>query len=281
MPELPEVETIKIGLKRYLIGHSIENIIIKLPKLFTGDSQFLLGAKVADVRRFGKGLVIDFDNAYSLAVHVKMTGQFIYTGKKVPENTVISAKKVGHVPNLWTHIIFYFDDNAVLYYNDVRQFSWLKIIKTSELFSLPFFKTLGPDPLTQLSPDQFGFLVKRADKPIKTLLLDQKEIAGIGNIYANDALFVAGIDPRIKGKNLTSSEVKKLYRALLKVLQKGLEEGGASEMNYVNALGEEGGYQHHFQVYGRENKPCLVCKTKIEKIKLSGRGTYFCPKCQK
>lgn len=281
MPELPEVETIKLGLQKYLVGHKIEKIDIRLPKLLTGNSQLLFGAKVTNVQRYGKGLVIDFDNSYSLAVHVKMTGQFIYTGKNVPKNTVVSVKKVGQVPNIWTHIIFYLDDNAVLYYNDLRQFGWLKIIKTSDVLSLPFFKTLGPDPLTQLTLEQFGSLTKQANKPIKTLLLDQKKIAGIGNIYANDALFIAGIDPRRKGKNLTIFEIERLYQAILKVLKKGLEQGGASEVNYVNALGEDGEYQRHFQVYGRENEPCLKCKTKIEKIKLGGRGTFFCPHCQK
>lgn len=281
MPELPEVETIRLGLQKYLVGHRIEKIDIYSPKLLSGDSSLLLGAEVINIRRFGKGLVIDFNNSCSLAVHVKMTGQFVFAGKKTPKNTVISAKKVGQVPNPWTRAVFYLDHNAVLYYNDVRKFGWMRILPTREVLDLPFFRTLGPDPTLELTLGQFRLLLKSGKTPIKPFLLDQKKIAGVGNIYANDALFAAGIDPRRKSNTLDSSEVEKLYHAIMSVLQKGIEEGGASEMNYVNALGEEGGYQHHFQVYGRKNKPCFICDAKIEKIKLAGRGTYFCPHCQK
>jgi formamidopyrimidine-DNA glycosylase len=111
--------------------------------------------------------------------------------------------------------------------------------------------------------------------------MDQKKMSGVGNIYANDALFEARIDPRRKAKNLSEEEIRKLYDAILKVLKKGLESGGASELSFVNVLGQEGGYQNHFLVYGREKEPCRACKTPIQKIKLSGRGTYFCPSCQR
>ena len=128
---------------------------------------------------------------------------------------------------------------------------------------------------------QFNNIISKSNIPIKVLLMDQKRISGIGNIYANEALFLAGIDPKRAAGSLTSKEVEDLYNALLTVLKRGLEYGGASELTYVNALGGEGEYQKHFLVYAQNRKPCKKCGTKIEKIKLGGRGTYFCPECQK
>ncbi len=280
MPELPEVETIRLGLQKYLVGHKIEKVEVKLGKMVTGDIKRLAGGKIKDVRRFGKGLVIDLDNEYSLAIHIKLTGQLIYRGIEA-QRFKVSEQKVGEVPNKFTHVIFHLDKGAFLYYNDQRQFGWIKIIQTSKLKEISFFKDLGPEPFKDLTPKLFKEIVLKGNIPIKVLLLDQKRIGGIGNIYANDALFDSGIDPRRKAKSLTETEIKKLYDSVLKVLKKGLENGGASELNYVNALGQEGKYQHHFLVYGQEGKKCKNCASVIKKIKLGGRGTYFCQNCQK
>jgi len=300
MPELPEVETIRLGLQRYIVGKTIEDVEVRLTKIITGDKKNIIGGKIIDVKRFGKGLVIDLDNGYSLAIHIKLTGQLIYRGPEVEKVGKVAKDKVGgELPNKWTHVIFKFKSqkskvkstsknskakngqNAYLYYNDLRQFGWIKIVKTDEVAKLPFFKELGPEPLNNLTMKQFNNIVSSSNSLIKPLLMDQKKIGGIGNIYANDALFEAKIDPRRKAKNLSEVEVKKLYDAVLKVLKKGLEQGGATELNFVNVLGQEGSYQDHFLVYGREKEPCRVCKTPIQKIKLGGRGTYFCDKCQK
>ncbi len=283
MPELPEVETIRLGLQKYLVGHRILDIDVKLAKILSGDIKNVVGAKFVSVERFGKGLVLTLDNRYSIAVHIKLTGQLIYQDEKSPK---VSKDKVGTVPNKFTHVIFKLDKGAYLYYNDIRRFGWIKIVKREELPTLSFFKDLGPELLPSsgqapLTLGQFEQILSKSSISVKVLIMDQKRIGGVGNIYANDALFLAGIDPRRKAKELSKDEVKKLYEAILEVLKKGLKYGGASELTFVNALGEEGGYQNHFLVYGKEGKPCNKDGTIIKKIFLGGRGTYFCPKHQK
>ena len=312
MPELPEVETIRLGLQKYVVGKTIEDVEARLPKMLTGDPKNIIGAKVIDVRRFGKGLVIDLDNGHSIAIHIKLTGQLIYQDEKVSKVSKVSKGKVGTLPNKFTHIIFHLEKNAKLYYNDLRQFGWIRIIKSEKLKDQSFFKDLGPEPpvlsnysssvgaiatesrslkskssprhladRTILTLEVFRQILSRSNLAIKVLLMDQKKMSGVGNIYANDGLFEAKIDPRRKAKELSEDETKKLFDAILKVLKKGLASGGASELSFVNVLGQDGGYQKHFLVYGREKEPCRVCGSKIQKIKLGGRGTYFCERCQK
>lgn len=283
MPELPEVETIRIGLLKYLVGHKILEVLVKLPRIVTGDIRNIVGAKVLDIERFGKGLVINLSNGYSIAIHIKMTGQLIYNDLAFIKNRNIhlSKEKVGTIPNKFTHVIFTLDKNAMLYYNDIRQFGWIKIIKKQDLKTLAFFKELGPEPFKDLTYEYFESILKKSGLSIKVLIMDQKKIGGVGNIYANDALFLAGIDPRKKAKELSKDEAKKLYDAIISVLKSGLKYGGASELTFVNALGEEGQYQNHFLVYGKKGQKCSKCEGKIEKIFLGGRGTYFCSNHQK
>ncbi|HUD44700.1 MAG TPA: bifunctional DNA-formamidopyrimidine glycosylase/DNA-(apurinic or apyrimidinic site) lyase [Patescibacteria group bacterium] len=281
MPELPEVETIKLGLQKYLVGHRIESVDVRLKKLVSGDVDQIIGAKIIDIKRFGKGLVFELDNGYVMAIHIKMTGQLIYSGADSQKIFHPSQKVGGELPNKFTHVIFHLDKKTFLFYNDIRQFGWIKILKNENLKQLPFFKDLGPEPLKDLTLEQFEKIVGAAKGPIKPLLMDQKKISGIGNIYANEALFEAKIDPRRKANSLTETETKKLFSAIEFVLEKSLSMGGASETNFVNALGEDGSYQKHFLVYGQKGKSCPVCGTKIEMIRQAGRGTFFCPKCQK
>jgi formamidopyrimidine-DNA glycosylase len=288
MPELPEVETIRLGLQGHLIGHKIVDVQIKVPKIFIGSAEQIVGATIIGLKRIGKSLIIELDNDFVLAIHLKMTGQLIYSDAKT-KNVVLSAKVGGAtLPSKYTHIIFTLDGNASLYYNDLRQFGWIKIVRKDELMEIPFFKEMGPEPFVASSSRQasltlelFKKIVSSSNIAIKIFLMDQKKIGGIGNIYANDALFDAGIDPRRKVKSLTSEEVKKLYDSILKVLKKGLEYGGSSDENFVNALGQEGNYQNHVLVYGKQGERCQVCGGAIQKIKLGGRGTYFCPVCQR
>lgn len=279
MPELPEVETIRLGLQKYLVGHTIKDVEIRLQKQISGNPKDVIGAKVTGIRRFGKGLVIDLDNAFSIAVHVKMTGQLIY------EDMTTHAKrhpvKVGLLPGPSTHVIFHLDKNGKLYYSDIRQFGWIKIVRTDSVASVPYFKELGPEPFKDLTLEKFVEILSKKRTSIKPLMMDQKIIAGIGNIYANDALYVAGIHPKRPASSLTGEEQSRLFKAIETVLQKGLKAGGASEWQYVNALGEAGDYQNFFQVYRKDGKPCTKCGTIIETLKIGGRGTFFCPTCQK
>ena len=280
MPELPEVETLKLGLQKYLVGHKIEDIQIRNSKLFVGDKKDVVGAKIVDLKRIGKGLIIELDNDFVLAVHLKMTGQLIYQDEKT-KGLILSAKVGGAtLPSKYTHIIFTLDNNALLYYNDLRQFGWVKVVRKDELMKIPFFKEMGPEPFKDLTFDYFGQVIKKGNLPIKLILMDQKKIGGIGNIYANEALFKAKILPTRKGKTLTDIEIKTLYDAILSVLSIALKYGGASDENFVNALGQEGNYQNHFLIYGREGESCEGCKGVVKKIQLGGRGTYFCDSCQ-
>jgi formamidopyrimidine-DNA glycosylase len=281
MPELPEVETIRLGLTKYLVGHKIVDVQIKIPKMFFGNKNDIIGAKITGLKRIGKALTIELDNDFVLAVHLKMTGQLIYQDQKTINNKL--SKKVGGptLPSGYSHIIFTLDNNAFLFYNDLRQFGWIKVVKKDELMQIPFFKEMGPEPFKDLTLEKFEKIISKSNLTIKVLLMDQKKIGGIGNIYANDALFDAGIDPRRKAKGLKNEEIEKLYGSILKVLQKSLDYGGSSDENFVNALGQEGNYQKHALVYGKAGERCMSCKGIIQKIQLGGRGTYFCPKCQK
>lgn len=280
MPELPEVETIKLGLQKYLIGHKVESVDIKAPKIFQGDPKNIIGAKVKEIRRKGKGLIIDLDNDYSLAIHIKLTGQFIYRDEKT-KDVQVSKTKVGTVPNKFTHVIFTLDKKAVLYYNDQRRFGWIKVVKTKDVEELSFFKTLGPEPFKDLTLEKFEKAIVGKTTAIKPLIMDQTKIGGIGNIYANDALFLANVDPRRSSKTLSKYEIKTLYKAVLSVMEKSFKYGGASELNFVNVMGQEGEYQNHSLVYGKKGKPCSKDGTIIKKIFLGGRGTFYCEKHQK
>lgn len=280
MPELPEVETIRLGLQKYLVGHKIEGVEVKVPKIFEGSAKQIVGANVITARRFGKGLVIDLSNGNSLAIHVKLTGQLIYRDEKT-KNISVSKQKVGELPSKFTHVIFKLDKNACLYYNDIRRFGWIKVVKTSEVANLPFFKGMGPEPFKDLTLEYFKKVLSGSNVAVKPLIMDQKKIGGIGNIYANDACYYAKIDPKRPAKSLSPKEVELLYEGVHKVMEKSLKYGGSSELTYVNVLGQEGEYQHHTLIYGRDGNICERDGNKIKKYYLGGRGTYWCEKCQK
>jgi len=224
-----------------------------------------------------------------LAIHLKMTGQLIYQDSRIKGPTL--SPKIGGptLPTKYSHIIFTLDNGSFLYYNDLRQFGWVKVVRKDELMQIPFFKEMGPEPpvakamggQAPLNLSKFIEILGKSNTAIKVLIMDQKKIGGIGNIYANEALFKAKIDPRRSAKQITPEEAKRLYEATIYVLKKSLEYGGSSDENFVNALGQEGNYQKHALVYGREGEKCPDCNSRVQKIKLGGRGTYFCPKCQK
>lgn len=284
MPELPEVETLKLGLKKYLVGHKIEEVEVRVPKIFQGNAQNVIGAKVVGIKRIGKGLIIELDNDYVLTVHLKMTGQLVFQDKDT-SGSVLSKKVGGEtLPSKYSHVIFTLDKDAMLYYNDLRRFGWIKVLKKNELKDVTFFKEMGPEPKVgedlagkELTFDYFKSVIQKGNLPVKLVLMDQKRIGGIGNIYANDALFLAGIDPRKKGKDITSEEAQELFKAIREVIKKSLNYGGSSDENYVNVLGQEGNYQNHTLVYGKRGEKCSVCGSTIEKIQLGGRRNLFLP----
>jgi formamidopyrimidine-DNA glycosylase len=288
MPELPEVETIKLGLQKHLIGHKIEDVKINVAKIFEGNPKDIIGAKIVDIKRIGKGLIIELDNNYVLTVHLKMTGQLVFQDKSTSGSVL--SKKIGGdaLPSKYSHVIFTLDKGATLFYNDLRRFGWVKVLRKEDLKDVAFFKEMGPEPKVgkdlagkELTLPYFTEVIQKSSLPVKLILMDQKKIGGIGNIYANDALFLAGIDPKKKGKDLTNEEAEKLFKAVYEVINKSLSYGGSSDENFVNALGQEGSYQNHTLVYGKRGEKCSICGAIIEKIQLGSRGTYFCPKHQK
>jgi formamidopyrimidine-DNA glycosylase len=163
----------------------------------------------------------------------------------------------------------------------MRRFGFVHVLPTIAVAELPFLMTLGKEPLKDLTFSDFESLLKNSNRPIKNLLLDQHKIAGIGNIYACEALWIAQVNPQRAGNRLKKNQIKKLFSAIEAVLQEGLQRGGASDNSYRNLLGGKGEYQNFFKVYGQTGKPCQRCGTKIERITLAGRGTFFCPHCQK
>ncbi len=271
MPELPEVETIKNQLAKHLVGHKIEKVDVQVAKIFPQGKEKLIDGKIRGTRRFGKVLVVDLDNGYSFLIHLKLTGQVVYSDKRLPNS-----------PNKFTHVIFSLDGGAKLFFNDSRKFGWIRVEKTAEVENESFVKKLGPEPLKDLTLGKFIRVVSSSSRSIKVLLMDQAKIGGVGNIYANDALWLAGISPKRPSSSLSSREQKSLFEAVLKVLKDGIKYQGASDQWYITAEGKKGSYQDHFLTYGQEGKLCPRCKKeKFQKFFLGGRGTYICPVCQK
>jgi formamidopyrimidine-DNA glycosylase len=280
MPELPEVETIRRGLEKYVVGQQIADINILSSKQFFGDPKIVIGAEIIGVRRFGKGLIIDLSNDFSIAIHVKMTGNLFYDAGPVRRSPDAHANK-------HTRVIFKLKSknskswDSYLYYNDIRKFGWIRVVETKKVMDLPFFKSLGPEPLRDLDLPLFRDILSSTTAPIKSVLMDQHKISGIGNIYANEALFLAKIYPLRLASSLHQGEARRLLGAIEEVLRKSITIGGASMANYVNLFGKKGAYQENFLVYKREGEKCSFCKNLIEKIKIGGRGTFYCPKCQR
>lgn len=287
MPELPEVETIRLGLQKKIIGLTIKDIEVLAPKSLIGNPQNIQGKKVLEIRRFSKLLSIDLTSNISLAIHLKMTGQIIVQSAKGKGERLIGGHPTpdmrNGMPNRSTRVIFTFSSGSKLYFNDQRRFGYVKIVKTEKVASEKYVEGLGPEPLEK------GFswqilkqnLLRHKSQSVKVALMDQKVVSGVGNIYANEACFNARLDPRKKVGSLTDQEFRSLHRAVRKALRDGIKYGGSSRAHFVDAEGHKGYFLDYAFVYGRKSHPCKVCKAKIKKIHLGGRGTYFCSTCQK
>lgn len=281
MPELPEVESIRRQLDKFIVGHKIEDIEVRNTRIFPDKKDGIIGAKFRAVRRFGKVTVIDLDNGKSIMIHVKMTGQIIYRGPNLPSPPPMS-KKVSTIGGPHTHVIFSLDKGGNLYYNDFRRFGWIKIVLTTDVEKTGLVGKMGPEPFVGLTIKNFSAALAKTKRSIKVVIMDQEKIGGVGNIYANDALFLSKINPKREANSLTPKEQKNLFDAIHKVLEKGMKYGGSSENSFVTPDGGEGEYQRHTLVYGKGGQICSVCKKeKITKIMLGGRGTFYCSNCQK
>jgi len=288
MPELPEVETIRIGLSRLLPGLVIKAVDCPNPKSFVagaGDVRsFLLGAKVLSVKRRGKVLLIELSSHYSLVIHLKMTGQLVFKGSSVHFGAGHPSKSlIGKLPDKSTRVIFSFSDGNKLYFNDQRKFGWVRLLPTTEVPNIKFMQKLGPEPLESDFNWQVlkARLSRRPNTNIKAALLDQTVIAGIGNIYADESLWGAKIHPQRLVRSLSDANIKNLHFAIVAVLLMSIEKGGSTDRNYVDADGKKGSYLRFAKVFRRDGQRCPRCNTEIIKIRVASRGTHLCPHCQK
>ena len=283
MPELPEVQTVVSQLGHKVVGKKIKAVWSDWKKkIFPSFSVFVKhskGATILGTRRFGKHIVLDLDNGYSIVVHLKMTGHFL-----VKNNSNRDAVEFTEDPvNGYIHHIITFIDEMTLEFSDMRKFGWLRTMKTGEVESLSSIASLGIDALSpKLSQKHFQALVsERKKRSIGEVLLEQNLIAGIGNIYRSEALFLAGVIPTRKVESLTVNEWKKILPAVKKVLRHALKLRGTSDGDFRDTDGLEGRFQRTLYVYGREDKACKKCDTIILRRKIGQRSIFFCPTCQK
>ncbi len=281
MPELPEVETIKRGLKKFIIKQKITKITVYCDKSFQGDPKTAEGKTIIDIRRFGKALILDLDNGYSLMIHLRMTGQLIYDGEERYAAGHPSENFTSKLPNKQTRVVLNFE-NGTLYFNDQRKFGFIKVIKTEDVKNDTFIKKLAKEPWEMTAEELYEKLQKHKNSPIKAVILDQTIICGLGNIYADESLFMSKIHPKRKAGTVSKKEAEMLLKSAREVMQKSIDSGGSTMATYVKADGTKGDYLEKFaQVFRREGKPCLRCGEKIIKLRVAGRGTHICPNCQK
>ncbi len=285
MPELPEVETIANQLDKLLKNKVIASVELRLPKQVKSDRKKFLklvtGAKIKQVFRRAKILIMDLDNDYYLMFHLKLTGQLIYRDKKgaLAGSGHPDRQNLKELPNRHSHIIFNFKNGGRLFFNDLRQFGWVKLVSAVELKNI--LQEFGPEPLANdFSFKKFYDIFAHKKTAIKPLLMEQKFLAGVGNIYATEACFCAGILPTRQAHKISEAEYKNLYQCLRKVLKFAISKKGSSAENYLDAFGAEGLMTKYLKVYGRAGEKCRKCGGTIKFIKQGSRTSFYCLKCQ-
>ncbi len=292
MPELPEVETVRRDLNSFLVGQRFLKVAVYDFKNVAPSAIFLaknlVNLKIKEISRRGKLLIFNFlKSDFKLLVHLKMTGQLIYKDSKslLAGGHSLSELSLndsigGDLPNRYTRVVFSLNLSK-LYFNDLRKFGYIKLIKEEQLKSI-LSNAYGPEPTDKEFNDEFFIaLLKRHKTSIKALLLKQEAIAGLGNIYVDESLFLAKIKPDRLANSLKELESKKLRRAIVEIIKKAIEKRGTTFSDYVDGEGKKGNFSDHLKVFARQGEKCYVCKHEIEKIKLAGRGTHYCSKCQK
>jgi formamidopyrimidine-DNA glycosylase len=272
VPELPEVETVVRDLREPLVGRCFRGVTCGPHALRGGRlgevRKSSRGKNVRSVERRGKWIIIDLDGPF-LLVHLGMTGQLTVTSAKAPRQN-------------HTHVTWILDaGDTELRFRDIRRFGGVYFFKSRQNLDAHFEKSgLGPEPF-DMDPAYWRACLAKTSRSLKAILLDQRVVAGVGNIYADEALFEARLSPTLLGKNVSSREADRLRRAVATVLRRGIDKRGSSIRDYVGGSGLLGTYQDEFRVYGRAGEPCRRCRKSIARIRLAGRSTHFCPKCQK
>ncbi|MEH7157638.1 DNA-formamidopyrimidine glycosylase [Neobacillus drentensis] len=274
MPELPEVETVRKTLKKLVVNKTIKDIMIYWPKIIKNPleiEQFvdaLIGETIVDVGRRGKFLII-YTRNFALVSHLRMEGKYGLYPKEEPFDK-------------HTHVLFHFTDGTELRYRDVRKFGTMHLYKKGDEFLTEPLIGLGPEPFSEdFTIDYLASRLEKTNRKIKTALLDQKVFVGLGNIYVDEALFRAGIHPERLANTLNKNEITILHREIVATLSEAVKKGGSTIRSYVNSQGEIGMFQLELFAYGRNGEECKRCGTPLEKMTVGGRGTHYCPKCQK
>ena len=288
MPELPEVEVVKKSLKKTIYDLTIKNIEIRNKFLrYKIDEKLMkkmIKSKVLSVSRRSKYIFINLNNEYTIMIHLGMTGKIIIVDANKNKYKTsfyynLSDNKAKH-----NHLIFKFNKKIILIYNDVRKFGFIKIFKTKELSFSKHLNALGPEPLSKkFNLSYFKENIKKRKVFLKDLLMNQKFLAGLGNIYVNEVIFLSRINPKARVNSISISKIGVLVSNIKKVLKKAISEGGSSIKNFNNTRGKKGNYQQFFNVYGRDGKFCTRsnCKGTVKRIRISNRSTFFCDICQK
>ena len=273
MPELPEVETVRRTLKNFVLNKTIRDIDVFYDKIIRNKTveefkNYLIGNSIIDIRRYGKYLIFDFKGV-SLISHLRMEGKYFIKNADFP--------KEKH-----EHIIFYFNDGDTLRYNDTRKFGTMDIVSPEDVFSNSPITKLGPEPFEDdMNYTYLSTKLKKRSTAIKSVLLDQTVITGLGNIYVDEVLFLSKLHPTQKANELKKKDMLNVIENSKNVLNKAIKLGGTTIRSYTSSLGVTGRFQNELNVHMRKDEACPVCDTTIIKIKVNGRGTYYCPSCQK
>ena len=272
MPEIAEVETVRNVLKKRILNKRINDVKVYYNKMIDNNiddfKKILIGNEFHDILRKGKWLIFELKNHYLLS-HLRMEGKYFTKNHNEP-----------HIKH--EHVVIEFNDNTDLRYHDTRKFGRMKLIKKDELNNTIEIQKQGKEPMDDtLNSDYLLTKFKSKTMPIKTCLLDQEIISGLGNIYADEVLYGASINPLRKANTITKKECNNIISSSKKIILKAIEEGGTTIKSYTSSLGVTGNYQNYLKVHKKEGIPCIKCGTPIKKIKVGGRSTYYCEKCQK
>lgn len=299
MPELPEVETVAQGLRTHIQGKIIKNVVVIESKKFKGTpaqlKKYVLGKKVTAIVRRAKWLILELSSGYGFVIHLKMTGQLLYTSLPVrrdrsrPAPTTqflgghtMNNQAVHSLPNSHTRVVFEFQDQSRLYFQDMRKFGYVELCSQENIEQYFIQKKLGVEPLDKaFTFDYFRTQLQRHSKTtIKAVLLNQSIVAGLGNIYVDDTCWQAKVKPTRLVSTVTIGEQKALFQANKKIITEAIKLSGTSFSHFYRVDGTLGQYWQKRKVYGRTGEPCKRCKTLIKKTRCAGRGTHFCPECQ-